>query len=42
MKKVMLLVALIATMFTAKAEPESGDLTIKPMVGLNISNISGV
>ena len=40
MKKVMLLVALIATMFTAKAEPESGDLTIKPMVGLNISNIS--
>ena len=36
----MLLVALIATIFTAKAEPESGDLSIKPMAGLNISNFT--
>ena len=40
MKKIMLLVALMATTFSVKAQQEVGTFALKPMVGMTIANVT--
>ena len=40
MKKLLLLVALMAVTLSAQAQHEQGDVTIQPRVGFTISNIT--
>ena len=40
MKKLLMIVAMIAAAFTAKAQSEAGTVFLKPLVGINVSTIT--
>ena len=40
MKKFMMMVAMAFATLTASAQAEAGTLTLKPLVGINVSNIT--
>ena len=42
MKKFMMMVAMAFATLTASAQAEAGTLTLKPLVGINVANITEV